>query len=221
MARRPEARERRRQRRLAAERDAARRATRRSDLKIVGATLLALGLVAAVTLAIVSSKGTTGPASAPQPRPTAREVASLPRQIQSNLAQANQVIDTPVQTELAALRGVPVVVNQWASWCPNCRAEFPFFQQLARKYRGRVAFLGLDSQDSRGGAQDFLKRYPVEYPSVFDSGATQAASLGGGQGWPTTIYFDRRGQRTYVRTGGYTTLASLDADIQQHALLGR
>lgn len=49
--------------------------------------------------------------------------------------------------KLAALRGVPVVVNQWASWCTSCRAEFGFFQQLSEQLRDRVAFAGLDSQD--------------------------------------------------------------------------
>ncbi|MFN8215124.1 MAG: TlpA disulfide reductase family protein [Solirubrobacterales bacterium] len=106
------------------------------------------------------------------------------------------------------------------SWCPNCREEFPFFQQLARRLRGKVAFVGLDSQDERSSAEEFLQRYPVTYPSIFDQSASQAASIGGGQGWPTTIYFDRRGHQTSVRAGGYVTAAQLREDIERYALGG-
>jgi thiol-disulfide isomerase/thioredoxin len=131
---------------------------------------------------------------------------------------ANRVVDGSIQTKLTALRGVPVVVNQWASWCPNCKQEFPFFQQLARTYRGQVAFVGLDSQDNRGDAQSFLGQYPVTYPSIYDPSADQTRSIGGGQGWPTTFFYDRTGRQIYVRAGGYATLASLQADIQRYAL---
>ena len=44
--------------------------------------------------------------------------------------------------QLAALRGYPVVVNKWASWCGPCRFEFPFFQRLVTKRGKQVAFLG-------------------------------------------------------------------------------
>jgi thiol-disulfide isomerase/thioredoxin len=110
------------------------------------------------------------------------------------------------------------VVNQWASWCPNCKQEFPFSQQLAHTYERRVAFVGLDSQDSRGDAEAFLRGFPVTYPSLYDPSAAQARSIGGGQGWPTTFFYDRTGRQTYVRQGGYTSLESLRADIQRYAL---
>ncbi|MDP9377323.1 MAG: TlpA family protein disulfide reductase, partial [Actinomycetota bacterium] len=55
-------------------------------------------------------------------------------------------------------------MNQWASWCGPCRYEFPFFATLARRYEGEVAFLGVNSQDSREPALKFLKRQPVPFP---------------------------------------------------------
>src|SRR5712692_8617831 len=48
--------------------------------------------------------------------------------------------------------GLPTVVNVWASWCIPCRAEAPRFASAARRYAGRVRFLGLDSQDDRKDA---------------------------------------------------------------------
>ena len=78
--------------------------------------------------------------------------------------------------------------------------------------------MGLDSQDKRGDAEAFLRGFPVTYPSVYDAAAAQARSIGGGQGWPTTFYYDRTGRQTYVRQGGYVSLESLEADIRRYAL---
>jgi len=69
-----------------------------------------------------------------------------------------------VTARLANLKGVPVVVNMWASWCPNCRAEFGYFQTSSKAYDGKVAFLGLDSNDNRGDAESFLRKFPIPYP---------------------------------------------------------
>jgi cytochrome c biogenesis protein CcmG/thiol:disulfide interchange protein DsbE len=120
--------------------------------------------------------------------------------------------------QLNALRGHPVVVNQWASWCGPCAFEFPFFQRLAEKYRGQIAFLGVDAQDNRGDAANFLKRHPVPYPSYFDSDASVARSFRGGQAWPTTAFFDAAGKRTETHPGAYATQAKLEQDIRSHAL---
>lgn len=75
------------------------------------------------------------------------------RQIHAHLPDADAIVDDGVRSRLAALKGVPLVVNQWASWCPSCRVEFPFFRELADGYRERVAFLGLNSRDERGGGR--------------------------------------------------------------------
>jgi thiol-disulfide isomerase/thioredoxin len=174
--------------------------------------LVALGI--GISLVI----GGPGDRGSAQPALTPAEVSSAPKRLAANLSEANQLLDVPVDEKLHELRGVPVVVNQWASWCPNCRSEFPFFQRLSAQFRDKIAFLGLDSQDDRGAAEDFLKQFPVPYPSVFDPSASEAVSIGGGQGWPTTIFFNRRGESTYVRPGGYATEEQLRADIERYAL---
>ena len=48
------------------------------------------------------------------------------------------------EAHLRGLRGRPVVVNQWASWCRPCKAEFPFFQRQSERWRDRVAFVAVD-----------------------------------------------------------------------------
>lgn len=122
------------------------------------------------------------------------------------------------RAQLAALKGHPVVVNQWASWCGPCRFEFPFFRRLAGTYRGQVAFLGVDAQDNRSDAEAFLRRMPVPYPSFFDESAEAARTFKGGQSWPTTAFYGRTGKLAFTHMGGYATQAKLDADIRQFAL---
>ena len=173
-------------------------------------------VVAVIAVLVATSSGAGG---SPSPGPVSKaELAALPKRLAADEAQAGQVVDGSIEAKLASLRGIPVVVNQWASWCPNCREEFPFFQQLSRQFRGQVAFVGLDSEDDRGNAEEFLTQFPIPYPSIDDHDASQAASIGGGQGWPTTIYYDRNGRRTYVRPGGYTSAATLRTDIERYAL---
>jgi thiol-disulfide isomerase/thioredoxin len=219
MARRAQDKERLRRERLARQQEAAREAARKRRLRLGAGGGAAVIIVAVVAVAVANSGGGGGGAksAAAAPKLSQAEARSLPPQIAANVKQANRVIDTSVQAKLASLRGVPVVVNQRASWCPNCKFEFPFFQHLSQRYRGQVAFLGLDSQDSKGNAEDFLSTHPVNYPSVFDQSAAQAQSLGGGQAWPTTFFFNSAGQRVFVHVGAYASEQALAADIRRYA----
>jgi thiol-disulfide isomerase/thioredoxin len=215
--------ERRRELRLAQREATEARAKRRERRIYVG---LGLGLLAlaAVTVVIVSTNSSSAPSLTPVATPQAQAPLTGPTHtpaaartvLAANARQANQILDTTIQAELARLPGVPVVINQWASWCTNCKFEFPFFQQAGHADAGRVAFVGLDSQDSRSNAQAFLAQFPVDYPSVFDSSASQAQSLGGGQGWPTTIYMNAKHQITNVHVGAYPTLQALQQDVARY-----
>src|SRR5919106_4039195 len=109
--------------------------------------LLALLFVGAVSLAACGSE-TAEPRVSEAPV-AAGKPARLPPELKALRAQANRLLDGGAEAferRLRELGGHPVVVNQWASWCGPCRFEFPFFQRLARRYEGRVAFLGVDSQ---------------------------------------------------------------------------
>jgi cytochrome oxidase Cu insertion factor (SCO1/SenC/PrrC family)/thiol-disulfide isomerase/thioredoxin len=116
---------------------------------------------------------------------------------------------------LRALRGRPVVVNAWASWCNPCREEFPILAAVAAEYRGRVAFRGLDVSDPAGPARRFLASHPLGYPSYADSSGALARALAPFQGLPTTYFLDARGRVTYVHTGPYTSAADLRRDVDR------
>ncbi|MDQ4040431.1 MAG: TlpA family protein disulfide reductase [Actinomycetota bacterium] len=120
--------------------------------------------------------------------------------------------------QVRQLRGTPIVVNQWASWCGPCRYEFPFFRALAEKYEGRVAFLGVDADDGRAAGERFLQENPVPFPSFFDPDLKISREFKGGFAWPTTAFFDRTGRVVNTHAGVYPSQAKLEADIREHAL---
>ena len=101
----------------------------------------------------------------------AKALAGSPAPLAALHAQADRLLPggtDAFEQRIAALKGYPVVVNVWASWCGPCRFEFPTLQKLSARYGKRVAFLGVNSQDSDDAAATFLKEAPVPYPSYTD-----------------------------------------------------
>lgn len=153
--------------------------------------------------------------------PSAGQVAAAfkgsPPALASLHAQANQLLGGGVAAFDArlkeALRGYPVVVNKWASWCTPCQSEFPVFQRAAVAEGRRVAFLGLDGKDDTPAAASFLRKFPVTYPSYIDPQERIAAKIGAAQYYPLTVYFDRHGKIVYVHAGAYESAGALERDI--------
>jgi cytochrome c biogenesis protein CcmG, thiol:disulfide interchange protein DsbE len=122
------------------------------------------------------------------------------------------------EDQLAELRGYPVVANVWASWCGPCRFEFPVLQELSARYGKRVAFLGINSEDSEDAAATFLREEPVPYPSYSDPHREIARSLDSKVGYPNTIFLDANGNVLYVKVGPYSHHSELHEDVRTYAL---
>ena len=94
---------------------------------------------------------------------------------------------------LGELRGYPVVLNFWASWCVPCKDEAPRLAASARRHAGRVVFLGIDIQDFKSDGRHFLQRFHTPYVSV-RSGSGSVENAYGLTGLPETYWLDARGR---------------------------
>lgn len=114
--------------------------------------------------------------------------------------------------DLAALRGRPVVVNFWASWCGPCRQEAPLFKQLSDA-PGNVAYLGILYNDQPAGAEKFNAEYGLTYPTLLDPGSKAAMKYGIGQ-VPVTYVIDTGGNVVYSKLGPVTDEAEFRAALK-------
>jgi cytochrome c biogenesis protein CcmG, thiol:disulfide interchange protein DsbE len=121
------------------------------------------------------------------------------------------------EARLQKERGTPVVVNKWASWCGPCRLEFPFFRDQANKRKGEVSFIGVNSNDSRSAAEKFLEEEPVPYRHFDDPKLEIAAVFNAVQAFPSTAFYDSKGELAFVHQGGYPNEDELAKDIERYA----
>jgi cytochrome c biogenesis protein CcmG, thiol:disulfide interchange protein DsbE len=180
-------------------------------------------LLAIAALALAGCGSSQGGDYGGQHPDYAKALAGSPAALAALHRQANELLPggrDAYEARLAALGGYPAVVNVWASWCGPCRFEFPHFQRAAADYGRRVAFLGIDSEDSDGAAATFLEEAPVPYPSYTDPGKEIGESVGASLGLPDTAFYDRRGRLVHLKQGPYDDEAELRADIERFALHG-
>jgi len=173
---------------------------------------------AAISLAACGGAGHPRSA-APSPAAAARALAGSPPALAALHRESGALLGggaKAFRAGLVALRGHPVVVNKWASWCAPCRSEFPFLQRLSVSLGRRVAFLGVDSNDDAGDASRFLRSYPVSYPSYADPHQEVAQVFGATLAFPTTAFYDSRGRLAFVHQGAYATEAKLAEDIGRY-----
>jgi thiol-disulfide isomerase/thioredoxin len=175
----------------------------------------------AAALVLLAGCGSDDPKSAaPSPAKQEEALAGSPPPLARLHAQSNELLGggrDAFERRLDGLEGYPVVVNKWASWCAPCRAEFPFFQRLSVKHGKRIAFLGVDGNDNDGDAKRFLERYPVSFPSYKDPDLKIAAAMKAVAAFPSTAFYDSKGELAYVRQGAYATESKLAADIARYA----
>lgn len=168
--------------------------SRRVPLLLTVAFLTTSALAAACT-------GSAGPGPSP--------VATLP----SSPTSLPQMSFDQFKQMLGALKGKPVVVNIWASWCSPCRGEAPGLEQLAKQYQGKVQFVGVDVADQTGPARAFIQRYGWTYPSVSDP--KEEIKRGYGLlGQPDTIIYDAKGKLAWPGQG-YVQTSTLRRQIQE------
>jgi cytochrome c biogenesis protein CcmG, thiol:disulfide interchange protein DsbE len=186
---------------------------------VIGIVVLAIAAV--VVVGLLQAGGEDSSASPPASLSRAEVTAPLtgqPPALAALHARSGELVPgglSKFDSELRALRGTPVVVNLWASWCGPCRFEIPFIQRQFRKRGTKVAFLGVNSDDADGNARRMLRELPMPYPSVVDDRANLAGRLGA-RGLPVTVFYDASGKQDYVHQGAYPSEAKLAEDIERY-----
>ena len=135
-----------------------------------------------------------------------KALAGSPPPLAALHRQADQLLSggqDAYEERIAALHGYPVVVNVWASWCGPCRFEFPTLQKLSAKYGKKVAFLGVNSQDSDDAAKTFLAEAPGPLPQLHRPGRETSKRASAPRGFPDTAFYDRAGELVLLKQGQY------------------
>jgi thiol-disulfide isomerase/thioredoxin len=154
---------------------------------------------------------------APEVPPTAPEMGSTAPEITLQKLENGQVGKA---VKLGDLRGSPVIVNFWATWCEPCRAEFPEFDAVYREYREsrRLQVIGVNVQDGSTPeqVQAFIANMGVIYPIWLtgpeDYRVEKAYKI---QAMPTTVFIDRRGVIRQIRIGGPLTREYLQQQLEK------
>jgi cytochrome c biogenesis protein CcmG/thiol:disulfide interchange protein DsbE len=181
-------------------------------------------VVSAVTLAACGSGGEDGvdPGSAADAPDFSAALDAAPPKLAALYDDSGKVLPgDDYDAEVAAVRGYPVVINLWASWCGPCRSELPHLQEAAAEHLDEVAFMGVDVSDTDDAAETYLRDHPMPYPSFADPGYDLAREIEPSViGQPHTVFLDGEGDVVHVKYGPYASTEELDADIEEYALGG-
>jgi cytochrome c biogenesis protein CcmG, thiol:disulfide interchange protein DsbE len=102
-------------------------------------------------------------------------------------------LDRPGKLTLSSLRGKVVVLNFWASWCYPCKKEAGALQAASTRWGKRVVVVGVDVNDFKGDARQFMRKHGITYPVVHDNGNVTSPKYGFSL-LPETFFVDRRGR---------------------------
>jgi thiol-disulfide isomerase/thioredoxin len=139
------------------------------------------------------------------------------------LAQRKEPIDlvgttlTGDRLDLSTLRGKPVVLNIWGSWCPPCRKEAPALQAAATELGTKASFVGIDTRDKDAQALAYERKFKITYPSLVDRGDMLLSLRGAvtSQSPPVTLVLDDKGRVAARFVGPVTqrTLVGMVSDV--------
>ncbi len=187
---------------------------------ILGVLILTAVLVVGLSQAGSDDGGESAePAAAFDLQAARAQLEGAPSPLAALHEQSAQLLEGEVpafKKRLAALKGTPVVINKWASWCGPCRAEFPVFQRVATERGKEIAFLGVNSGDSTQPARNFLAEYPIPFPSYLDPDERIARAIKAPANYTITVFVDARGETAFIHQGPYETEQDLVADIDRY-----
>jgi thiol-disulfide isomerase/thioredoxin len=117
---------------------------------------------------------------------------------------------------LSMLRGKPVWINFWATWCPPCREEMPEMQQLYEQHKDKgLVILGVDVQEKREDVLHFINEGNFTWPFMIDTGGrlTDRYLI---MGMPSHFFVDKNGVIQAIHVGGLQTMSGMKAPIDEY-----
>jgi thiol-disulfide isomerase/thioredoxin len=152
-------------------------------------TLIALaGLLGAGWIYLSREPAATGPTTLS----TAPYVGNLAPDFTLQAVDGRTITLSDYTADGTPVVGTPVVLNFWATWCPPCRIEMPYFESVNQRYGGDVAILGLNQAESAAIIEAYARENNLTYPLLVD-GDMKVNNLYGVLNLPTTIFIDGNG----------------------------
>jgi len=189
-------------------------------MRRVLALLAAVGVIAVVVIGLTQA-GSSDPSQGPgyDLSEAQRRLQGAPPPLADLHGQASELLSggkSAFEQRMAELKGHPVVINKWASWCAPCQAEFPVFESVATKRGKQIAFLGVNGTDKDPAARKFLAKRPLPFPSYTDPDEDIAQHIKAPKNYPMTVFVDRDGKTAYIHAGPYKSDKQLNSDIDKY-----
>ena len=142
-------------------------------------TAVIIGLVALLSAGLLMNEPLTGTSGATR-------VSQLANDFTLPLFNGGEIT-------LSSLKGKPVVINFWSSWCGPCRKEAPILEKAWRLYRERgITFIGVNIQEKEEDALAYIEEFDITHPNGHDINGHITIDYGVG-GIPVTFFVDRKG----------------------------
>ena len=184
-------------------------------------TILAVVAVAAiVVIGLTQTGGASSDGGPGYDLPEAKQrLQGAPAPLAELHTQASTLIGggkPAFEQRLASLKGHPVVINKWASWCAPCQAEFGVFESVGTERGKEIAFLGVNGTDKDPAAKRFLAKRWLPFPSYTDPKEDIAQAIEAPKNYPITVFVDKNGKTAFIHAGPYKSDKQLNDDIDKY-----
>jgi thiol-disulfide isomerase/thioredoxin len=117
------------------------------------------------------------------------------------------------EVSLGGLRGRPVLLNFWASWCGPCRIEMPFLQQIYETRAGEgLVLLAVNLQEDRDTVQEFVINGDFTFPILLSPGSEVPLAYNI-RGIPATFFIDTEGIIRDIKIGAFSGVGEIESKL--------